>query len=76
MKISELNHHGVALDLAYAVRTTEAVLFAYNDFYVELVVQRYTDEILMLQCFKSSKKLAPYLHQVDISDISALLSCG
>lgn len=75
MQVEELSRHGVALDLAYSIQQTEAVLFAYHDFYVELVVIKYTDEILAIKCFKSTKKLEPYLHQVDIAKITALLTC-
>lgn len=74
VQTDELCRHGVALDLAYAVHAAEAVLFAYDNFYVELVVERQTDEILSLKCFKSLKKLAPYLPQIDIGEITALLS--
>lgn len=70
----ELCRHGIALDLAHTVRSAEAVLFAYNNFYVELVVERYTDEILAIKCFKSLKRLEPYLPQIDIGEITALLS--
>ncbi|HET7896055.1 MAG TPA: hypothetical protein VFL47_00245 [Flavisolibacter sp.] len=75
-QIDQLSEHGVPLDLSYQQENTEVVLFAYNDFYVELVVIKYTDEILALQCFKSLKKLKPYLHQVDISEIMPLLHCS
>jgi hypothetical protein len=43
---------------------------------VELVVEKYTDEILSINCFSSTKKLEPYLHQVDITDITSLLACS
>lgn len=76
VQIDQLSVNGVALDLAYTVRSTEAVLFAYNNFYVELIVERYIDEILALKCFKSLKRLEPYLQQVDISEISVLLFCS
>lgn len=74
VQLDELNRHGVELDLSCTVATAEAVLFAYNGFYVELLVQKHTDEILNLTCFKSMKKLEPYLSQVDISDVLHL--CG
>lgn len=75
VQMAQLNRNGVPLDLAYQVKTVETVLFAYNDFYVELLVAAHTDEILCLKVFKSLRKLAPYLPQVDISSITALLSC-
>lgn len=74
-QIEELSLRGIALDLTYAIADTEAVLFAYNDFYVELVVEKISDEIISLRCFKSVRKLAPYLHQIDIGEISVLLTC-
>ncbi len=76
MQINQLSLHGIGLDLAYCTKGAEAVLFAYLDFYVELVVEKYTDEILSINCFSSTKKLEPYLHQVDITDITSLLACS
>lgn len=76
IQVDQLSAKGVALDLAYTAKSTEAVLFAYNDFYIELVVEKYTDEILAVKCFKSVKKLQPYFMQIDISEITALLSCS
>ena len=75
MQIDVLNQEGIALDLACTAKTAEGVLFAYNDFYVELVVEKYSDEILALKCFKSTRRLHPYLPQVDISQITSLLAC-
>ena len=74
LQVEHLSLHGIALDLAYAAKSTEAVLFAYHDFYVELIVEKYTDEILAVKCFKCLRKLEPYLNQVDISEIETLLS--
>lgn len=75
LQYEELGCLGVSLDLACTTANAEALLFAYADFYVELVVAKHTDEILALRCFKSIRKLAPYLHQIDLSDIHPLLSC-
>lgn len=75
-QIHQLSLHGIALDLAYCTQGAEAVLFAYYDFYVELVVEKYIDEILSIKSFRSVRKLAPYLHQVDITEITALLACS
>jgi hypothetical protein len=74
-QVEQLNSRAVPLDLAHTAKGTEAVLFAYNGFYVELVVEKYADAILAVKCFKSLKRLEPYLHQVDISEITDLLSC-
>lgn len=75
-QVELLAQNGVVLDLAHSIRNTEAILFAFDDFYVEMVVIKYTDEILSLNCFKSMKKLDAYLHQVDIGEITALLACS
>jgi hypothetical protein len=75
-QIEQLSLHGIALDLASSIKSAETVLFAYNDFYVELMVIKCTDEIHSLKCFKSTKRLEPYLHQVDITEITALLACN
>lgn len=75
IKIDELNQHGVALNLDYTKGNTEAVLFAYRNFYVELLVDCTSDEILCVSCFKSLRRLTPYLQFIDISEITSLLSC-
>lgn len=75
-QLQQLSLHAVSLDLVFDNGSTEAVLFAYHDFYVELVVERLIDEIHSLRCFRSPDKLEPYLHLVDISDITALLTCN
>jgi hypothetical protein len=75
-QLHQLSLHAVSLDLAYCTGRTEAVLFAYHDFYVELVVEKITDEIHSIHCFRSLRKLEPYLHQIDISTITALLACS
>jgi hypothetical protein len=76
MQIEQLGLHGIGLDLERWNRGKEAVLFAYGSFYVELLVERYTDEILGVKCFQSTKWLAPYLHQVNIDEITSLLTCS
>ena len=76
LQMEALSLCGIPLDLACVIGSTEAVLFAYNDFYVELVVEKITDEIISLHCFKSIGKLSPYLHQIDIGEISVLLTCS
>lgn len=76
LQIEELGKDGVSLDLAYSLCHTEAVLFAYNDFYVELVVVPHTDEILRLACFKSLRRLTLYLQQVDVREITNTLRCN
>jgi hypothetical protein len=75
-KLEQLSLHAISLDLAYDTHGAEAVLFAYGDFYVELVVEKITDDILAINCFKNANKLVPYLHQVDISEIVDILSCS
>lgn len=75
-QLEQLTRHGITLDLWYSIHGAEAVLFAYHIFYVELVVEKYTDEILSVHCFQSTLKLAPYLQQIDITEITALLACS
>lgn len=67
--------HGVSLDLACGLQGSEGVLFAYRDFYIELVVAKHTDDILCLNCFKDLGMLEPYLAQVDIGEVAPLLLC-
>ncbi|HYO20901.1 MAG TPA: hypothetical protein VER36_00765 [Flavisolibacter sp.] len=75
-QIALLNRDGVPLDLACTSQSDEVVLFAYNDFYVELGVATHSDEIVFIRCFRSVKKLEPYLRQIDIDEITALLMPG
>ena len=75
-QLDELSQHGIPFDLEYSTNGAEAVLFGYHDFYVELVVEKYTDAILNTRCFRNLKKLAPYLPQIDISEITSLLACS
>lgn len=75
-QLQQLTSHGISLDLAFCIDSTEAIVFAYNDFYVELVVEKVSDDIIAINCFRSVKKLTPYLHQVDISEITSLLACS
>lgn len=75
VQITHLNESGISLDLYYSCGNREHVLFAYNNFYVELIVEKITDEIITLHCFQSVKKLSPYLDQINISPITILLQC-
>lgn len=76
LQIEASSYQGIPLDLAYNVKSAEAILFANLDFYVELIVERFTDEIIAREVFKSTKKLEPYLHRVDISESNPPLTCG
>lgn len=73
LQIHLLMEEGVLLDLAMTRRNAEVVLFAYDDFYVELVVSPRTDDILSIRAFQSLERLEPYLQQIDLSEITALL---
>ena len=75
-RLDELGRHGIPFDLAYSTNSAEAVLFGYHDFYVELVVEKYTDAIITTRCFRNPKKLTPYLPQIDITEINTLLACS
>lgn len=74
-QLDEMAKDAVSLDLFITRQHCEIALFSLNDFYVELHVQRYTDEINGVSSFKSLQKLDAYLHQVNIDEIkSALLN--
>ena len=75
-QLEQLTLHAIPFDLYYCVSGGEAVLFGYHHFYVELIVEKYTDEILSVCCFQSTRRLAPYLQQIDITEITALLACS
>jgi hypothetical protein len=76
LQLDELGLNGVSLDLDCNLQGSEAVLFAYSDFYVELVVAKHTDDILCVNCFRGLDMLEPYLDQIDISEINPLLLCS
>ena len=73
-QLHQLNTDGVALDLAYTTQQTEAILFAYHDFYVEVIIALHSEDVLAIRCFKSVKKLEPFLAQIDIDEVNQLLS--
>ena len=73
MQIDELGLHGISLDLDCDLQGAESALFAYRDFYVELVVVKHTDEILGVNCFQNINLPEPYLEQINIAEINALL---
>lgn len=75
-QLEQLILHATPLDLWYCIPGAEVVLFAYHNSYVELVVEKYTDEIHFIKCFRSVRKLTPYLHQIDITEIITLLACS
>jgi len=72
-QVDQLNLYAVSLDIYNIRKGSEVVLFALNDFYVELYVEPLSDEIRKITCFKSTRKLQSYLHQVDIEEITDLL---
>lgn len=74
LQIDELVLHGISLDLSCSLRESEGVLFAYHDFYIEMVVVKHTDDILCLNCFKNLDMLEPYLEQINIGEVAALLA--
>ena len=76
LQVEQLSLKGIVLDLAYTEKNVEVSLFAYNDFYVELFFQDYTDAIVAVKCFKSMHRLTPYLKQIDIKEITTLLSAS
>jgi hypothetical protein len=76
LQIDQLALHGISLDLACDLHGSEGVLFAYRDFYIELVVAKHTDDILCLKCFEGLDMLEPYLAQVDIDEVAPLLLCS
>lgn len=73
VQITHLNESGISLDVFYYCGNREVVLFAYHNFFIELIVEKQTDEIVDVRCFKASKRLQPYLPQINISEITALL---
>lgn len=74
-------------ELQQAVVETEAVLLArrcgvrancqlygLHGFYVELLLDQ-EDQLIRLESFTETQRLTPYLQQVDVSPLLALLRC-
>lgn len=72
-QLDELSQHAVSLDVFITRKGSEVALFALHDFYVELYVKRFTDDIIKISPFRSLAKLEAYLPQVDIEDIKSYL---
>lgn len=72
-KYSILNVEGIDL-LALFTRKQSKVLFSLYHFYVEVVFDRFTNEIRSLTCFTNAHKIEPYLEQINIDDLTILLS--
>jgi hypothetical protein len=73
-QIEQLNEYAISMDVYYCKNGAEVLLFALGNFYVEIYVRKNTDEIIRLRSFTSMKKLDVYLDQVDIEEITNLLS--
>jgi hypothetical protein len=73
-QVDELSRNAVSLDLFQVKKGAEVVLFSLNDFYVELYVERVSDEIIRINAFDSVKRLDAYLGQIDIHEITGLIS--
>lgn len=74
VQVDEMSKYAVSLDLFQRSKGADIALFAMHDFYVELYVERISDEIIKVSAFDSMKKLENYLDQVNIDEISSLIS--
>jgi hypothetical protein len=72
-QMSALRSHGVHLDLYRSDGVNIIALYALEDFYVELCVAK-SHGVSGIKSFSSTKKLAPYLSQVNIDSVMILLS--
>lgn len=68
---ASVNKDGVLLFHRTGVRVTSE-LYQLDGFYVELLFDE-QKQLLSLVSFEETVKLLPYLHQVDISDLTSLL---
>lgn len=73
-QIDVMRQYGVHLDLYRQTVECLIALYALEDFYIELHIARHTDHILTIKSFSGTKKLAPYLDQVNIDPLTILLS--
>ena len=47
----------------------QVLLFQINRFYVEISFDKFTDEPMSARSFENTDELAPYLQDIDLSDI-------
>jgi hypothetical protein len=73
-QVELLNEQAVSLDVYYKKSGTEVALFSLGNFYVELYVEPFTDEIIKIKSFTSIKRLDTYLGQININEIIKLLA--
>jgi hypothetical protein len=74
VQLDYLNSYGVALGISLVRKDMEVILFSLHDFYVRISYKRKTNKIKEVSCFRSMKKLEPFLDQVNIDEIIILLS--
>jgi hypothetical protein len=68
-----LEDYGIFLDVFRHDRTYKVALFDYNGYYVEVWLNPRTDELLKAVAFTSYHKLDPYMKDIDIKAIHAML---
>ena len=67
-QVSFLYRDGVYIGKRYDGNAT-VVLYQLAGFYVEISYRKYRRIISTIECFTSTKKLTPYLEQIDIEEL-------
>ena len=68
-----LNDHGVYLDVCIDKDGAKVALYALYDHYVEVYYEMNNFVVRKINCFKSLKRLEPFLPKINIDEINMLL---
>lgn len=69
---SYLNKHGECLNICLYKENSIVALFDLHGYYVEVYYDQETNMIKQVSCFKSLKKLEPFLKLINIDEIILL----
>jgi hypothetical protein len=73
-KLITLDRKAIDLSVALVTGTESRMLFSLYGFYVEVIFIKASPQIKMVRSFSSTKYLNPYLEQINIDDLTILLS--
>ena len=75
-KLFAIDRAGTDLSLALFRKNESSLLFSFESFYVEVIFVKASRRIKKVRCFSTMKKLTRYLKQINIDDLTNLLSCS
>jgi len=73
-KLFAIDRKGVDLSVALFAEKETSTLYWLNNFYVEIVFEKGTQRIESVRGFTDTKRLNPYLDQINIGELTILLS--